>query len=116
MQAIQRSRRLDPVYTLERLVWRRHGAGWLTRPGAEPMHLVALPHFENDPVPSIGAPERYVGCTPYMLVRRASTADGLCRELHIDRAAELGEYWRGAPTESWLIAEPDPFAEPVVRF
>jgi hypothetical protein len=80
---------------------------------AEPMHLVALPHFENDPVPSSRWWVRYVGCTPYMLVRQAATADGLCRELHIDRVAELGEYWRGAPTDSsWVIPESDPFEEP----
>jgi hypothetical protein len=77
---------------------------------AEPMHLVALPHFENDPVPAIGAPERYVGCTPHMLARARATADGLCRHLATDRLIESGEYWRGNLNEaSWKIPDEDPF-------
>jgi hypothetical protein len=77
---------------------------------AEPMHLVALPHFENDPVPSIGAPERYVGCTPYMLVRRVVTAENLCESLFADRVIEAMDdaldYSRRA---GWTIPEEDPF-------
>jgi hypothetical protein len=77
---------------------------------AEPMHLVALPHFENDPIPSVGWPEQYVGCTPYMLVRRPATADGLCRELYIDRLGELGLYVDRLPADfSWSIPDYDPF-------
>jgi hypothetical protein len=79
-----------------------------TEPTA-PMHLVALPHFENDPIPSYG-PERYVGCKPYMLVRRSATADGLCHELYIDRLGQLGEYVGHLPTHySWQMPEIDPF-------
>jgi hypothetical protein len=216
---LPRSLVLDPVYTLERLVWRRYGDGWLTRPGADPvrsfhgrptaeaaardlewdlrrrvnpfacggpalhyqtsfdaarlfdwcldhgldppgvvadshtwsawwaghepqftdaqraavwevldrvrfyrvtesepaeaMHLVALPYFENDPIPSIGWRQQYVGCTPYMLVRRPATADGLCRELHIDRVAERGAYYESVPADAaWVISERDPFENP----
>ena len=73
------------------------------------MHLVALPHFESDPIPSYG-PERYVGCTPYMLVRRTDTADGLCHELYIDRLALVGEFGNvPAGDPSWRVPEPDPF-------
>ncbi len=75
---------------------------------AEPMHLVALPHFENDPVPSYG-PEQYVGCTPYMLVRSRTTADSLCHQLHIDRVAELGYVWSPQADFSWRVPEADPF-------
>jgi hypothetical protein len=76
---------------------------------AVPMHLVALPHFESDPIPSYG-PERYVGCTPYMLVRRTETADALCHELYLDRLAAHGEF--GPPQagiSGWRVPEPDPF-------
>lgn len=76
---------------------------------AEAMHLVALPHFENDPVPSIGAPERYVGCTPYMLVRRSDTADRLCDQLFVDRMAEEGVFTFDRIQTNWIIPEPDPF-------
>jgi hypothetical protein len=73
------------------------------------MHLVALPHFESDPVPSYG-PELYVGCTPYMLVRRPGTADGLCQHLAVDRLAQAGEYTDGdLERTSWTIPEIDPF-------
>ena len=71
---------------------------------AEPMHLVALPHFESDPVPSIRSPERYVGCTPYMLVRLPATADGLCNELYVDRLGELGWYASSAIDEFFLAS------------
>lgn len=78
---------------------------------AAPMHLVALPHFESDPIPSYG-PDRYVGCTPYMLVRTLDTAEWLCRELFFDRSAELGDYTQEVPTtDACRIPEPHPFAD-----
>jgi hypothetical protein len=75
---------------------------------AEPMHLVALSHFESDPVPSYG-PERYVGCTPYMLVRSVGTANSLCNHLYIDRAAQLGYIWNPPADFSWSIRDVDTF-------
>jgi len=75
---------------------------------AEPMHLIAVPHFESDPVPSYG-PERYVGCRPYMLARRLATADALCNELHFDRLAQLRYVWQPPVPGSWQIPEVDPF-------
>jgi hypothetical protein len=76
---------------------------------AESMHLVAMPHFENDPIPSFGQ-EIYVGCTPYMLVRRSVTADGLCQHLAVDRLAQAGEYVNGdLERTSWTIPEVAPF-------
>jgi hypothetical protein len=75
---------------------------------AEPMHLVAFPYFESDPIPSSG-PEMYVGCTPYMLVRSVQTADSLCHQLHIDRIAALGFVWNPQPHFSWRIPEAEPF-------
>jgi hypothetical protein len=81
-----------------------------TEPAA-PMHLVALPHFENDPIPSMGWAERHVGSTPYMLVRSRSTADWLCHELYLNRLLEVGDY-SGAAAEGdpWVIPDVDPFA------
>jgi hypothetical protein len=77
---------------------------------AEPMHLVALPHFENDPVPSVGSPERYVGCTPDMLVRSVGTADSLCHELYVNRVVESGMYGvHGRTHVFWRRPEVEPF-------
>lgn len=75
----------------------------------EPMHLVALTHFESDPIPSYG-PERYVGCTPYMLVRSIRTADRLCHELYINRLAEVGQFGNAPAGDApWHVPEPEPF-------
>lgn len=85
---------------------------------AEAMHLVALPHFESDPIPSYG-PEQYVGCTPYMLVRQPVIADGLCNELYVDRLGELGWYASSGSTDSsWEIPDHDPFGagEPITSY
>lgn len=78
---------------------------------AEPMHLVALPHFENDPVPSIGD-SQYVGCTPYMLVRSRATANWLCQHVATDRVFATGEYTAGdMERASWVMPDVDPFGE-----
>jgi hypothetical protein len=84
------------------------------RPPGRPMHLVAEPHFEADPVYSYAraSPEEYVGCTPDTLARQSATADWLCQELYF--AAQLMRpalYAHRLPKEvRWTIPDPDPFA------
>jgi hypothetical protein len=79
-------------------------------PPSRPGHLVAHSHYEDDPVDLPGVSiSRYVGCTPYMLTRRPATADDLCRQLHVGRLADLGEYGGHAPAPaSWVLPDPDP--------
>src|SRR5439155_20908683 len=48
------------------------------------MHLVAHPHFEEDPIERPYVNYRYVGSTPYMLVRTSRTADEPCHALYVD--------------------------------
>ena len=79
---------------------------------AEPMHLVALPHLEYDPIPrSLGEVE-YVGCTPYMLVRSRATAIHLCQQLFIDQwIAEGGGAIPEPVRDSWEWKAGDPFGD-----
>ncbi|HJZ92634.1 MAG TPA: hypothetical protein VKE40_17290 [Gemmataceae bacterium] len=85
-------------------------------PAGRAMHLVAEPHFEEDPIAFPYGTFRYVGCTPYMLVRTRETADDLCHQLHVARVVRQGGY-EAAPDvlESWVRPEPDEFTleEPV---
>lgn len=78
---------------------------------AAPMHLVGLPHYELDPITlNLFGQRHYVGSTPYMLVRSATTADALSRELYINGVAGLGEYGGAVPTDFvWAGADSDPF-------
>jgi hypothetical protein len=82
------------------------------RPAGRRMRLVAEAHLEEDPVTFPRSGPRYVGSTPYMLVRRRETADALCHQLYVDRLAKEGEY-TGHPTDpgSWEGPDEDPFAE-----
>jgi hypothetical protein len=77
---------------------------------AEPMHLVALPHFELDPITlNLFGRRQYVGATPFMLVRSPGTAAVMCHELYITGVARLGEYVGSLPAQfQWEHADPDP--------
>jgi hypothetical protein len=82
-------------------------------PPGRPMHLVAEAHLEEDPVTFPRSGPRYVGGTPYMLVRRRETADALCHQLYVDRLAKEGEYTgQLIDPGSWEGPDPDPFDEP----
>jgi hypothetical protein len=86
-------------------------------PAGRAIHLVAEPHFEQDPIAFPDWTYRYVGCTPYMMVRTRETADDLCHQLHVDRVVRQGGHASGPDTlESWVRPELDPFAaeEPVI--
>jgi hypothetical protein len=78
---------------------------------AEPMHLVALPHREWDPILFQGyVGRRHVGATPYMLVRRPETAADMCRQVSVDRRVREGWYAdRDFDQADWEVVEPDPF-------
>jgi hypothetical protein len=81
------------------------------RPAGAPMHVVAFPHFEPDPVvlERLGLPsDRYVGCTPTMLARRAATADALCHELYVARVIREGGY-QGEMINPPSWRAPDPY-------
>jgi hypothetical protein len=83
------------------------------RPPGERMHLVALPHFEEDPVTFPRTGPRYVGSTPYMSVRRRATADDLCHQLYATRLTSEGGYvGHVAMPMLWAAPDPDPFGEP----
>jgi len=86
------------------------------RPADLPMHLVALPHFEEDPIAYPYGEYRYIGCTPYMLVQTRLTADHLCRQLYDDGLVRIGGHANAAAApESWARPEREPFTneEPV---
>jgi hypothetical protein len=52
----------------------------------------------------------YVGCVPYMLMRRTADADALCHQLFLDNLARYGGYVGDVPRhENWVIPDPDPF-------
>jgi hypothetical protein len=75
------------------------------------MHLVARPHYEEDPIARPYGSVRYVGATPYMLVRSTQTADELCHALFIDGVFESGGYVGAqAAQHRWSASETDPFA------
>jgi hypothetical protein len=78
---------------------------------SEPMHLVSLPHYELDPITfNLFGQSRYVGGTPYMLVRSQATADEMCYALFVTREALTGAYVPARPGEIvWVIPEVDPF-------
>src|SRR5262245_180844 len=57
-----------------------------------PMHLVAHPHYESDPIARPYSSYAYVGSTPYMLVRTTRTADELCHALYVDLVVRTGGY------------------------
>jgi hypothetical protein len=85
------------------------------RPGLprRPMHLVAVPHYERDPVEFEGyGIDRYVGCTPYMLVRRTDTANGLCHDLYMEQVLRREELmtFDGDLGSSWVLPDSDPLA------
>lgn len=75
-------------------------------------HLVATRHYDFDVIgPLRHESYRYVGCTPYMLVREPSAADELCHQLFIDNLAASGEYVGDVVSPStWTVAPTDPFA------
>ena len=82
------------------------------RPPSWPMNLVALPHFEEDPVRIAPDYDRYVGATPYMLVSRRATADELCYQLYVTRLAHEGAYTGQEDDEHhWEAKDPDPFKD-----
>jgi hypothetical protein len=82
-------------------------------PARQPMHLVANPRYERDPIqldPDRWEPTRYVGCTPYMLVRRIETADRLCQDLYTEWMIRTGhDLGRVSNPEHWVLPDPDPF-------
>jgi hypothetical protein len=82
------------------------------RPEGRPMHVVALPHFEEDPIRVSRDLDRYVGSTPYMLVRQRATADELCNQLYVTRLTQEGAY-TGQPSDEqyWETKDPDPFQD-----
>jgi len=78
-------------------------------------HLVATQEYAHDAADDWGL-WRYVGCVPYMLMRRSADADSLCHQLFLDNLARHGGYVGEAPPpDAWQIQDSDPF-EDAIRY
>ncbi|HEX3151912.1 MAG TPA: hypothetical protein VHR66_27820 [Gemmataceae bacterium] len=77
---------------------------------ARPMHLVAEPSFENDPIPGTGS-ERKVGTRPYMLFRSPANAARMCDELYHERVAQFGNEVQVEVGYRTIVRAAKPFAK-----